>query len=91
MALPERISEIERLLQELGVYHKKLNDLSLWASKTKTKLECSPDAVNTEVNIQHNTEIKHIRLGNNKVMHQTAKMHCFTILTPHYYVFGIVD
>lgn len=52
VALPERISEIERLLQELCMYQKQLNDLSLWASNTRTKLESSPDAVNAEVNIQ---------------------------------------
>ncbi|XP_062373471.1 dystrophin [Sardina pilchardus] len=45
VVLPERVAEIERLLQELGVYQKQLNELSLWASKTRTNLESNPDAV----------------------------------------------
>ncbi|XP_063072868.1 dystrophin isoform X2 [Engraulis encrasicolus] len=49
VSLPERVLEIERLLQELGVYHGQLNDLSLWASKTRTTLESSPDAVDPRI------------------------------------------
>ena len=59
VALPERVSEIERLLRERGVYQKQLNELSLWASKTRTTLESNPDAVDPKVKIQHKIKEKH--------------------------------
>ncbi|KAL2102193.1 hypothetical protein ACEWY4_001361 [Coilia grayii] len=49
VALPERVLEIEKLLQELGVYQRQLNDLSLWASKTRANLESNLDAVDPEI------------------------------------------
>lgn len=38
-ALPERQQEIESLLKELGKLQGQLDDLSVWASNTRTKLE----------------------------------------------------
>uniref|UniRef100_A0A3Q1I573 Dystrophin n=1 Tax=Anabas testudineus TaxID=64144 RepID=A0A3Q1I573_ANATE len=42
-ALPERQLEIEGLLKELEKLHGQLDDLSIWASSTRSRLEHSPE------------------------------------------------
>uniref|UniRef100_A0A7N8X944 Dystrophin n=1 Tax=Mastacembelus armatus TaxID=205130 RepID=A0A7N8X944_9TELE len=52
-ALPERQWEIEGLLRELQQLQGQLDDLSAWASSTRTKLEHSPEEPPPRVGLTH--------------------------------------